>query len=50
MNVDEVMKLDEEELALKIAEIQGHNNLEWMPQPFDEPGCLLVDKDLGNLF
>ncbi len=45
MDIDEVMKLDEDALALTVAEIQGHKNMEWMPKPFDEPGNILLDKD-----
>lgn len=45
MDIDDVMKLDEDALALTVAEIQGHKNMEWMPKPFDEPGNILIDKD-----
>ncbi len=45
MDIDDVMKLDEDALALTVAEIQGHKNMEWMPKPFDEPGNILLDKD-----
>jgi hypothetical protein len=45
MTIDEVMKLTDEELSLKVAEIQGHKNLEWMAKPFDESGKMLVDQD-----
>jgi hypothetical protein len=45
MTIDDVMKLDDEELTLKVAEIQGHKNLEWMSKPFDELGRMLVDTD-----
>ena len=45
MTIDEVMKLNDDELTLRVAEIRGHKNLEWMPKPFDEPGRLLVDRD-----
>ena len=48
MDIDEVMELNEEDLMIMVAEIQGHKNLEWMPKPFDEPGRMLVDKDKGQ--
>lgn len=48
MNIDDVMKLDDDELAYKVAELQGHKHLEWMPKPFDEPGKILVAKDINK--
>jgi len=48
MNIDEVMALNEEDLMIMVAEIQGLNNLEWMPKPFDKPGRMFIDKDKGQ--
>jgi len=45
MTIDEVLKLNDEDLTIMVAEIRGHKHFEWIPKPFDEPGRILVDKD-----
>ncbi len=45
MTVDEVMKMTDEELMLKVAEIQGHKNLKWTPMPLDDTEQVLFDED-----
>lgn len=48
MSIDDVMNLNDEDLTLIVAEIQGHKNLQWLPNPFEEHGRMLVDRDTNK--
>ncbi|SPD72316.1 hypothetical protein PITCH_A1280062 [uncultured Desulfobacterium sp.] len=48
MSIDDIMNLSEEDLTLIVAEIQGHKNLQWMPNPFEDNGRMLIDRDTNK--
>ena len=49
MILDEVMKMTDEELMLKVAELQGHKNLKWMPMPLDETEKMLFGASVASV-